>query len=57
MQSFKVLAGKHYTKGPGRKVTCYEKGEIVKSPRDLRKTFPNKFELVAGFPSKSGAKD
>ena len=58
MQSFKVLAGKHYTKGPGRKVTCYTKGEIVKSPRDLRKSFPNKFELVAGesASSKSGAK-
>lgn len=55
MQSFKVLAGKHFVK-VGRKVTPYEKGDIVKSPRDLRKSFPNKFELVASdSSSKPGA--
>ncbi len=63
MQSFKVLAGKHFVKGPrdktGRgKITAYEKGDIVKSPRDLRKSFPNKFELVASeSSSKLGASD
>ncbi len=45
-------------KWTNRKVKTYVKGEIVKSPRNLIKSFPNKFELVAGEPStKSGAKD
>ncbi len=58
MQSFKVLAGKHFVKVGKRNVTCYNKGDIVKSPRDLRKSFPNKFELVASeSSSKPGASD
>jgi hypothetical protein len=63
MQSFKVLAGKHFVKGPrdknGRgKVISYKKGDIVKSARNLIKSFPNKFELVASeSSSKLGAKD
>ncbi len=58
MQSFKVLGGKHHVKGPDGKVKTYVKGEIVKSPRNLIKTFPNKFELVAGESStKLGVKD
>ncbi len=59
MQSFKVLAGKHFVKGPDKKVTRYDKGEIVKSNRNLVKSFPNKFQLVPGegSSSKSGAKD
>ena len=58
MQSFKVLGGKHHVKGPDGKVKTYIKGEIVKSSRNLIKSFPNKFELVAGDSStKSGARN
>ncbi len=46
MQSFQVLGGKHFEKGMKGQVTRYEKGDIVTSLRDLRKLFPNKFELV-----------
>lgn len=48
MQSYQVLSGKHFEKGmKGRgEVTRYDKGDIVTSLRDLRKLFPNKFELV-----------
>ncbi len=46
MQSFEVLSGKHFEKGMSRKVTRYNKGDIVKSLKDLRKLFPNKFVLV-----------
>ena len=46
MQSFQVLSGKHYEKTAGRKIIPYKKGDIVKSLRDLRKLFPNKFDLV-----------
>ncbi len=46
MQSFQVLGGKHFEKGMKGQVTRYEKGDVVKSLRDLRKLFPNKFELV-----------
>lgn len=46
MQSFQVLGGKHFEKGMKGQVTRYEKGDVVKSLKDLRKLFPNKFELV-----------
>ena len=47
MQSYQVLGGKHFEKGMrGQKVTRYEKGDIVKSLKDLMKLFPNKFRLV-----------
>lgn len=48
MNSFEVLSGKHFSKGPGRKIKKYVKGDIVKSPRNLEKIFPNKFRLVVG---------
>ncbi len=46
MQSYQVLGGKHFEKGMTGKITRYEKGDVVKSLRDLKKLFPNKFELV-----------
>lgn len=52
MQSFQVLGGKHFEKGMKGQghVTRYEKGDVVKSLKDLRKLFPNKFELVVNTP-------
>jgi dTDP-4-dehydrorhamnose 3,5-epimerase-like enzyme len=46
MQSFQVLGGKHFEKGMSGKIARYVKGDVVKSLKDLRKLFPNKFELV-----------
>lgn len=48
MHSFQVLGGKHFEKSIKGKggVTRYVKGDVVKSLKDLRKLFPNKFELV-----------
>ena len=48
MQSYQVLGGKHFEKsirGTGH-VTRYDKGDVVKSLKDLMKLFPNKFRLV-----------
>lgn len=46
MFHLEVVSGKHHEKLGPNNIKHYNKGDVVKSLQDLRKSFPNKFQLV-----------